>query len=256
MTALIPGENDLLAYVDGQLDDAGRQRVEQYLLQNPQAAKKVAEWLDVNQRLRIVLTQQDPELDTARYDPRLILHKLQQRRQMRLAMAFMVLISVGGGGAAGWQFKTMQMQSATLPMEDAVHAYNLFTRDRLPMMDVAASNRDDMNNWLSRYFINGDMPPNFEKYGFKLLGGRLMATDQGPSALVVYQNAQGMRITFYIRPTGKTALKSGYRETGNLMAQYWSDHKYNYAIISPANDNQTAGVQKAVADYTANAPTV
>jgi anti-sigma factor RsiW len=83
-----------------------------------------------------------------------------------------------------------------------------------------------------------------------------MATDQGPSALVVYQNAQGMRITFYIRPTGKTALKSGYRETGNLMAQYWSDHKYNYAIISPANDNQTAGVQKAVADYTANAPTV
>lgn len=256
MTALIPEENDLLAYVDGQLDDAGRQWVEQYLRQNPQAAKKVAEWLDVNQRLRIALTQNQPLSDTARYEPQMIRHKLRQRRQMRLAMAFMLLLSLGGGGAAGWQCKSIALQRATLPMEDAVHAYKLFTRDQLPMMDVAASNHDDMNNWLSRYFINGDMPPNFEKYGFKLLGGRLMATDQGPSALVVYQNAQGVRITFYIRPTGKTALKNGHRETDNLMAQYWSDHRYNYAIISPANDSQAAGVQKAVADYTAAAHTV
>ncbi|NDL65234.1 anti-sigma factor family protein [Acerihabitans arboris] len=261
MMTRTPTENDLQAYVDNQLDESRRLWVERYLAQHPEAAKRVADWQSETQRLRVALAG-DESLAQAQgpqpqySQPQVIRRQIRSRRQMRWALAFTLILSLGGGGVAGWQLRDMDMQRHVLPMEDAVRAYQMFSRDKLPVLDVVADNRGAMNNWLSRYFINGAMPPNLEEYGFTLLGGRLMATDAGPSALIVYQDRQGVRVTYYIRPSGHNGLRSGKREAGNLLAQYWSDNKYNYAMVSPVNNSRAQPVQNAIAAYTAAAHTL
>lgn len=260
MIAPIPSENDLLAYVDNQLDEPQRLWVERYLAQHPAVADRVAGWQADTQRLRVALTGNEAQ-PTASYrrphhlQPQVIRRQIQSRRQVRWALAFTLLFSLGGGGIAGWQFKDMAMRSHALPMEDAVNAYQLFSQDKPPVLDRVADNSGDMDNWLSRYFINGAMPPNLEAYGFTLVGGRLMATDAGPAALIVYQDAQEVRVAYYIRPLGQQGLKSGKRRAGSLLAQYWSDNKYNYAMVSPVNNSRAQSVQNAIAAYTAAAHT-
>jgi len=51
-------------------------------------------------------------------------------------------------------------------------------------------------------------------------------------------------------------IGKGERKTDNLMAQYWSDQRYNYAVISPANDQQTATLQKAIAHFTGDVQSI
>ncbi len=250
MNPRTPAENDLLAYVDDQLDESQRQWVEQYLAKNPVAARQVADWRADTQRLRIALTRDESLPEMRHLQPPVIRRHLRARRQLRWALACTLVLSLSGGGVAGWHLKDMAMHRQMLPMEDAVHAYQLFSQDKLPVLDVVAGNRGEMNNWLSRYFINGLMPPNLDEYGFKMMGGRLMVTDLGPAALVVYQDAQGVRVAYYIRPAGQMSPKSGKREAGKLLAQYWSDNNYSYAIVSPVKNNRTEPVQKAIAAYT------
>lgn len=256
MSTLPPDEKDLHAYVDGQLDNEQKKWVEHYLQKHPDVAAQVAKWQSDAQQLRVSLNEFVAPATSRAIELQHVRQRIQKNRQWRLSVAFSLLFSVGIGGIAGWQLHSSQYQRQTLPMEDAVQAYRLVSDGNVKALDVVASDRDQMNGWMSRYFINGAQPPNLENYGFNIVGGRLMATDQGPSALVVYQDAKGMRVTYYIRPSGPVVIGKGERKTDNLMAQYWSDQRYNYAVISPANDSQTAPLQKAIAHFTGNIQTI
>jgi anti-sigma factor RsiW len=66
------------------------------------------------------------------------------------------------------------------------------------------------------------------------VAARLLVTDQGPSAIVIYENGDGQRATFYIRPPGpgNALLKQGQRRDRELLARYWSGEGYNYALVS------------------------
>jgi len=249
MNPLMPEEQHLHAYVDGQLDAQQRQWVEQYLANHPESAARVTTWQQDNQRLRLALTQFETPLLTPAQRIRHVRQQQGQRRRQHLALAFSLVFTLSLGAMGGWQYATLQGQFHNLPMEDAVQAYKLFGEDKLSALDVAARSPAQLDNWLSRYFINSNTPPNFENYGFTLVGGRLLSTEQGPSALIVYQDAQGTRVTYYIRPAGQKSLPQGQRQADNLMTQYWGDGRYNYAVISPAGNNQTEPLQRKVADY-------
>ncbi len=66
--------------------------------------------------------------------------------------------------------------------------------------------------------------------------------------MVVYENQDGQKISFYVRPPGSKnfLLPRGSRSDGELQAEYWSGSGYNYAMVSPADTaaarllNQTA----------------
>lgn len=249
MKTSTPTEDDLHAYIDGQLDAAQRQWVEEYLQQNPEWAQRVAGWQRDNQHLRVAIANYLPPPVQRPVEPQTLRRALLIQRQRRLAIAATVLITLGVGGFGGWQLRGRVLQSQHPPMEDAVQAYKLFVDDRQTAFDLVASDNNAVDNWVSRYFINSSRPPNLENYGFKIQGARLMATEQGLSGLILYKNPQGVQVTYYIRPAVTTRLSPGQRQTENLVAQYWSDSKYNYALVSPAANSQADPVQKAIADY-------
>ena len=256
MKSRIPEEQDLHAWVDGQLDEERKKWVEHYLQQRPEQAAQVRKWQADAQCLRLSLDEFVPQVSSVNAEMKMVRQRIRRSRQWRLAVAFSLLFSVGIGGVAGWQLHASQTLRQILPMEDAVQAYRLVNSGNVKALDVVASDRDAVNDWMSRYFIDGARAPNLGNYGFTLVGGRLMVTEQGLAALVIYQDAQGTRVAWYIRPSGSITLGKGERQAENLKAQYWSDRRYNYAMVSPANDSQTAGLQKAVAAYAGDASAI
>ncbi|MDC6127450.1 anti-sigma factor, partial [Burkholderia gladioli] len=76
----------------------------------------------------------------------------------------------------------------------------------------------------------------------------LFATEDGPSAMVLYQDGQGHAVSFYVRPPGgqRQLLKNGTRRDGALLAQYGSQQGYNYALVAPTDGVNGAALTTAL----------
>ena len=238
-----PDEQLLHAWMDGELDEADAQQVERYLADNPQVAAQMAALRHDAQRLRQAMNRQHLNMHSA--DPVYFHRRVRQQRQRKLMLACLLVLSLSIGGWTGWQLNDAQL-SAPLPMEDAVQAYKLFGNESELPLDVSAGQHTELASWVTRYFIRGALPPNLEHYGFRPLGARLMATAQGPAALVMYQDPRGVRVAWYIRPLSQFKISQGERKTEDLMAQYWSDEHYNYALVTPLNAPEAGKVRRAL----------
>ncbi|MEW5560122.1 anti-sigma factor [Enterobacter asburiae] len=241
----LPDESQFHAWLDGETDERTSREIEAWLRDHPAMAREVEGWRQDKLRLQRAVNQTDIRYLSANSDPVRLRFRLRQRRIQRLALAFSLVLTLGAGSLGGWQLKE-HVQSRTLPMEDAVQAYKLFgDLPQLASMDIRTSEPPMLENWLRRYFISGTLPPNLERYGFKLIGARLMASEQGASALVLYETAGGERIAWYIRHRA-TPLNKGARQSDGLVAQYWSDSHYNYAVVSPVTGNNLPALRKAI----------
>jgi anti-sigma factor RsiW len=237
MISIPPTERDLHAYVDHQLSEDDRRLVETFLVANPDKAAQVRAWQQDAQLLRAALggaLQQpaNPELDPAQIRQRL---KRQSRRHLASAAVLLIAVSVGGFG--GWQAREMTFVSAQAPMADALQAYRLIAEQGILPADYKAADDSNMQAWLDRYFTQANRLPDLTGAGFKPVSGRLLSTEQGPAAMVVYEDVSGHKISFYVRPPGPKnfMLPRGSRSDGGLQAEYWSGGGYNYAMVSPSD---------------------
>ncbi|MDT4814865.1 anti-sigma factor family protein [Achromobacter agilis] len=232
-----PSIDDLArnAFVDGQLDPVQQQAMQAYLHAHPEQAKELSAWQRDAQRLRAMAGQDslppNPELD-----PVVVRARLRSRARRRLAMAASLAVAVAIGGVTGWSARDMAAANRVLPMQDAMQAYRMFASADAPRPDVRAD-AGDLQGWLDDYFSSAQRLPDLSASGFQPVAGRLLATDQGPAAIVIYENA-GQRATFYIRPPGpgNQFLAQGSRRDGDLLARYWSGQGYNYALVTSGDD--------------------
>jgi anti-sigma factor RsiW len=242
MTTL-PNEHDLHAYVDGHLDGERRAAVELYLVRHPERAADVQGWQRDAQRLRAAIGGIHALPDNGALHPAAVRSRRRQRRMVRMSLAAAALLCLGLGGFGGWQARGMRSASGVAPMADAIEAYRLVAMDRSVRPDLVPQRDGQMQHWLDTRFQHAARLPDLRGAGFHVVGGRLFATDQGPAAMVLYEDAAGHAISFYVRPPGPRhrLLPSGARTDGGLMAQYWSGEGYNYAMVS-RDDGEAAQV--------------
>ncbi|GGL39620.1 regulator [Pseudomonas brenneri] len=239
MISLPPNERDLHAYVDHQLSEVDRRQLEIWLAAHPEVAAQVHAWQQDAQHLRAALgaaPAANPQLD-----PALIRQRLKHQSRRQLATAAMLVLAVSLGGLGGWQARQATLVATALPMTDAMQAYRLFAQERIMPADYQVQGSGDMQAWLDRYFTQAHRLPDLSQAGFNPVSGRLLTTDQGAAAMVLYENPQGRRISFYIRPPGpqNTLLPPGSRNADGLQAQYWSSPGYNYAMVSQEDEPTT-----------------
>ena len=249
MISMPPSINDLHAYVDHQLNDADRRLVETYLAANPQMAGQVRAWQQDAQQLRAALGGALQQPDNPALDPTLIRQRRQRQSRRHLASAAMLLLALGVGGLSGWQARQMSLPlTSTLPMTDALQAYRLFAQLGILPADYKVSDEGNIQGWLDHYFAQANRLPDLASSGFRPVSGRLLSTDQGPAAMVMYEDQGGRKISFYIRPPGprNNLLPKGSRSDGELQAQYWSGAGYNYAMVSEARDPATRIIEQTL----------
>jgi anti-sigma factor RsiW len=241
MISMPPSVNDLHAYVDHQLNDVDRRLVETYLAANPHVAEQVRAWQQDAQQLRAALSGALQQPANPDLDPSVIHQRLKRQSRRHLASAAVLLIAVSVGGLSGWQAREMTMAGATPPMTDAMQAYRMFAQQGILPADYKVTDDGDMQGWLDHYFSRANRLPNLANSGFKPVSGRLLSTEQGPAAMVMYEDQSGRKISFYIRPPGpkNNLLPRGSRSDGELQAEYWSGPGYNYAMVSEARDPAT-----------------
>ncbi|MET4674742.1 MULTISPECIES: anti-sigma factor family protein [unclassified Luteibacter] len=246
MTHTPPSEHDIHAYVDGQLEQPHRSEVERYLARHPEQAEEIQGWRQDAQQLRTLLAG-DLAPSTAA-DPTALRRRMARRRFVRLATAASLLLCLALGGVAGWAARGMG-SGANAPMADAMQAYRLLALDHGVGMDITTANERDLRAWLAGRVGTSVRLPDLSDAGFRPMGGRLFATDQGPAAMVLYDDGSGHTISFYVRPPGpaRHLLSRGSREDGGLLADYWSEGGHNYAVVAPANPAGRSAAQRIAA---------
>ncbi|NWA85765.1 anti-sigma factor [Pseudomonas sp. D2002] len=240
MISLPPSERDLHAYVDHQLLDSDRRVLETYLAAHPEVAAQVHAWQQDAQALRASLSGALQQPANPELDPALIRQRIKHQSRRHFASAAVLLIAISLGGIGGWHAREAT-QPATLPMADAMQAFRLFAQDGIMPADYNAEDSGSMQAWLDRYFNQAHRLPDLSQSGFKPVSGRLLTTEQGAAAMVLYEDGQGRRISFYIRPPGPENgfLPRGSRSADGLQAEYWSGSGYNYAVVSPVGQPTT-----------------
>ncbi|MFL1553273.1 anti-sigma factor family protein [Pseudomonas sp. D47] len=234
MISLPPSERDLHAYVDHQLLESDRRVLETYLAAHPDVAAQVHAWQQDAHLLRAALSGALQQPASPALDPTLIRQRIKHQSRRHLASAAVLLIAVSLGGLGGWHAREAT-QPPMLPMADAMQAFRLFAQDGIMPADYNAQDSGTMQAWLDRYFSQAHRLPDLSPSGFKPVSGRLLTTEQGAAAMVLYEDPQGRRMSFYIRPPGPENgfLPRGSRSADGLQAEYWSGSGYNYAMVSP-----------------------
>lgn len=230
-----PDEAELHAYVDGRLEGACLADVEEWLAQHPEQAVEVEGWKRDAERLRALHAHPERLMSNGALDPLQVRRRLRARRHERMGIAASLVLAFAIGGGAGWQAREMRPAQAPLPMADAVAAYRQFVDASAPPMEFDASRTDDLQRWLQRHFGEAGKVPDLSPAGYRLRGGRLLSTEQGAAAMLVYQDGSGARVGFYVRPRG-SVQGNGQRRDGDLLARYWSTRDTSFALVSNAGD--------------------
>jgi anti-sigma factor RsiW len=252
--------DELHAYVDDGLDSARRIEVEDYLERQPELARQVAVYRAQRDALRSALASHagapiPPELNLSR-----LLEARLQRRPAWWRAAAIALLCLGVGGVAGWYVGASPGPdrlhlAMSLLQQQAVASHAVFATDGKHPIEIAAAEREHLTRWLSNRLQRNVAPPDLSGLGYRLLGGRLLATERGgAAALFVYDNARGDRLSVLLRPMARE-LKAGRTDIaqGALNGCTWIDSGMGYAVIAAIPDDTLDRVADQVSRQIGNA---
>ena len=239
-------EEELHAFVDGEVAADRRAAVEQWLARHPEDAARVAAWQAQADAIRAKYASVANEPVPARFD----LAKLTRagRRWSRLAAAA-ALAALLLGGAAGWYGRGVWDGTGTPRnvLVEAMDAHRLYISEVRHPIEVRA-NENHLNAWLSRRVGYTLAAPNLEPFELKLLGGRLLPGQQGrAAALYMYESASGERFTVYTAKAAAGTTQMRYRTQDNDGALFWTDRGVGY-VVSGSTDRERL-TQVARLDY-------
>jgi anti-sigma factor RsiW len=238
-------ETDLHAYVDGALDADARARVETWLAEHPDDAKRVAGYAGQIQALH---TLYDPVLGEPL--PKRMTAPLTRRNKsnrflswQRLAAAIL-LLAVGGG--AGWTVRDFWdgLEGSRINIaQNAISAHSIYVAEKRHAVEVEAKQEKHLVAWLSKRLGQPIKTPNLLSLGYRLVGGRLLPDDGRPAAHFMYQDDSGARLTAYVRRNVKNRETAFQFVTGkDVSAFYWIDEDFAYALVGTLNRE---GLQEA-----------
>lgn len=239
-------ENELHAYVDGQLDPQRRDAVEAWLAIHPEAAQRVAEYQQQNLALQKmfdpVVAEPVPDAMIAPLHRNGIMgSKIYASPFLRVAAmtAFMVI-----GGIIGYtihdRVPVMQPTQIANFSQQAVIAHVVYTPEVLHPVEVSAEQEAHLSRWLSKRLGTKLNVPHLAPMGFNLIGGRLLPGETGPAALFMYENTQGKRLTLYVSHVDEEVSETAFRydKRDGVSVFYWIDGSMGYALSGEVDKQQ------------------
>jgi anti-sigma factor RsiW len=229
-------DEQLSAYVDGELSEAECVEVDTWLQDHPAAAELVTQWAAdreaLRQRFGPVLDETVPAALRATVWRRPGL----PRWAMAASAAGLLLTGALLGGGAMWQLergREVKLAAGTPQgwVQRAAYAHKVFIAEPRHAVEVKAQ-EEHLARWLTRRI---DMPVklfDLRGQGFELVGGRLLPDGPGKSAQLMYQDAQGLRVTVYLRkPEQGAAAAFRYERQADTGMFYWVEEGCGYALV-------------------------
>ncbi len=240
-------ENELHAYVDGQLDATRHAEVGSYIAVHPDIAARVQAYRQQNDILHALF-------DHVASEPiPLEIHPAAQRRTFLPLMRYAAVAAwLVMGGAIGWVVhdntnSNLPTALATLPQQAAI-AHVVYTPEVSHPVEVGADQETHLIKWLSKRLDTAVRAPQLAEVGYRLVGGRLLPGSDGPAAQFMYQNAQGLRLTLYVRTHVKDLHETAFRfeQEDKVGVFYWVDGSLGYAMSGELEKSELLRVANAV----------
>lgn len=254
MKALPLTNDELHAYADGQMSPARAAQVGAFIERDSSLAARLSEIRQQNAKLRDAF---DPWLaealprelvDCAR-PPRAARLSLAGRAWLAPALAAAASLLVGIG--VGWLVRGDMLQQAGTPItfsRQAAMTHALYAADANRPVEIWANEEERLVRWLSKRLNFQLHAPNLNDVGFALVGGRLVAGNEKPGALFMYENADKQRISLLVRKDGEPAKETAFRyafENG-VGVFYWIDDSCGYALSGNLDRVQLLSIARVV----------
>ncbi|HXL67420.1 MAG TPA: anti-sigma factor [Xanthobacteraceae bacterium] len=243
-------EDELHAYVDGALPADRIAAVEAELAADPQARARAAAWRTqadlIRDRFASVADEPLPE--------RLRLETVTRRASgLKRKLAIAAVIAFLIGAAAGWIAHEysgfgQNAQLARALADAAIEAHRLYVNEVRHPIEVRAG-EEHLLPWLSRRVGSPVKAPDLAPEGLKLLGGRLLPSPRGPTALIMYEGSGGERVTLTCRRAGRDgATAFHWQSAGEIGALAWVEGGMAFVVAGPAERERLDRVARRVYD--------
>lgn len=251
-------EDELHAYVDGELPAERREAVAAWLADHPEDAERVAAWRAQAEtiRARYGTIAEEPVPERLKLDYLARYARANRRLWMGAAAAALVAFVIGGG--AGWFAHgavAAPPNSFRVLTADALEAHKLYVVEVRHPVEVPGAERAHMTKWLSKRLGQRLQVPDLSAMNLKLVGGRLLPGPGGASAFYMYESPSGERYTIYCakaEAAPQTALR--FKSEKQFAAVYWVENKLAYVVSGPDQRAQLETVAKKVYDQIDKAP--
>jgi anti-sigma factor RsiW len=244
-------EDELHAYIDGELPADRRGAVEAWLASHPEDAALVAAWRAQAEMIRARYGATAEEAIPAR----LRLDALMRNgRRWRAAALVATVAAFIVGGVAGWMARGASA-AAPDPYQtftgEALAAHRLYIGEVRHPIEVGAT-ENHLLPWLSRRVGTSLRAPDLTPFDFRLLGGRLLPSASGPAALFMYENGSGERVTLYCAHLKESPTGLRYTTTDNFAAVHWVEGDYGWVLSGPAEKSRLKAIAKSVYEQLEN----
>ena len=229
-------DDELHAYVDGELPADRRTAVEAWLATHPDDTARVASWRAHAELIRVryggvARTAVPPHLDMDRL--------ARKERKWAWLTGAAVIAAFLAGSATGWFGRGVLAGApavvAPTVAAEALDAHRLYVAEVRHPIEVPAE-ASHLVPWLSRRVGSALRAPDLASFGLKLMGGRLLPGQSGkPAAMFMYESASGERYTLYCQRLSAPETALHYNVAGQVAAVYWADGEVGFAVSGPAD---------------------
>jgi anti-sigma factor RsiW len=211
-------EAELQAWLDGELHAERCGSVRRHLADHPEDARRLETYRRhsalISRAFAQVEQQALPRAGGARWG-------------LGAAAAALLLFA---GAAAGWLGRDLASGSSADLAEHALSAHTLYVAEARHPVEVTASESGHLTAWLSKRL---DRPLRIPAIaGYELVGGRLLPSEYGPAAQLMYEDADRRRITLYVCAadlSDGSAFKIA--RSGPVNALLWSGGGMAWAMV-------------------------
>lgn len=243
-------DTDLLAYVDGALSAEAAQRIARWLDSHPEQKARVESWRRQNASIASLYEPVTAEPVPPRLDVR-HMHAVHKRAgpgwRPVAAAAVLCLIVASGAWSLGYRAASRTAYSHDSPVAEAFAAHRLYASEMLHPVQVAGNRRGELSQWLSDRLDYRLVIPDLSAMGWHLLGGSLVPVGSKPGALLMYENAQGRRVTLSLTVAPRPGdTEPRYARSDALASLTWQDGRLDCTVVGPIDHKALHRIATAV----------
>lgn len=263
-------DDEIHAYVDGQLPAERRADIERVIAGDSDLAARVAFYRRLNAGLHLRFDPVLAEPVPNEWKPAPVWkRRLRDRRAPTLRQFGMAAGWLFAGLIGGWSTHDLVIPPTVIErvverpapiFDQAAVAYAVFTPEVRHPVEVRADEAQHLMSWLSNRMGRPIKAPNLDDEGWHLMGGRLLPVVEvrpGPgnrhvACQFMFERSDGARLTVYYKDAAApnaepTAFRYAEQSSG-IGVVYWYDDKLGYAIAGKLPKTELQALARKIYD--------
>lgn len=221
----------LMAYADGNLDEAAVREVERRMAADPHVRARVALYCETASLLRSAYGEAQ-YASAATLLPSVRELPASSRRRIAMAFAASIVVGVLGFGAA------RMLPGAQEPdlLGEIAEYHTVISRETTHLAELPASRAEEAMAWLGARIARRLVVPDLASTSLHFAGARMLVFDGQPVADLLYVREHGLPVALCVVHMPGSVQPIRISRRGGLMLAMWRDGGYAYIVVGELDE--------------------